>query len=79
MKRLVVEYDGRALFDGEIQEFNWTETGNGIKVEGKIRKSAGGAGGGLLEALAAVSKSKTGQRVEQGHADLAADMEDDSE
>ena len=74
MKRLCVVYDGVTLFDGEISEFNWLDSDNGVKVEGRVKpKPAGGAAGGLLDMLTGASKAKTAKMAEQKREEFAAE------
>ena len=58
MKHLTIVYGDMTLFDGEVAEFTWTDTGSGVRVEGKVR------GSGLGELLTGLSKQSTTARVE---------------
>lgn len=75
MKRLTISYNGAVLFDADVAEFIWSDVSNGVKVEGKIRKTANGGGvGGLLEQLAGASKNKTQRMVEEKRAELDSEV-----
>lgn len=52
MKHLRITYGDLTLFDGDVEEINWTENANGVAVTGKTGRPAA-SGGGLLELLAA--------------------------
>ena len=75
MKRLTISYNGATLFDADVAEFLWSDVSNGVKVEGKIRKTSSGGGvGGLLEQLAGASKSKTQRMVEDKRTELESEV-----
>lgn len=59
-KHLRVEYNGITLFDGEVDEVNWTDGSTGVTVNGRIRRpgSSGSAAGGFLDMLAAAAGKK---------------------
>lgn len=63
MKHLKVEYNGIVLFDGDVEEVNWSDSTNGVTVTGKVR--SGGGGGGLLDILTAASRRSTEQKREE--------------
>lgn len=71
MKKLVITYGDMTLYDGDVAELTWQESGSGVKVEGRVRAAA--KGGGILEALgsglASASKAKTERMVEEKTAD----------
>lgn len=56
MKRLIITYNGTALFDGDIEELVFTDNDSGVKVEGRLKRAQ--AGGGLLDILAQAAKPK---------------------
>lgn len=68
MKRLKIDYDGVTLFDCDVAELTWTDSANGVRVEGKTRSGGGGAGAGIINMLTAVSKAKTNQTADQHRA-----------
>lgn len=72
MKHLKVEYNNIVLFDGEVDEVNWSDSPNGVTVTGKVRGSGGG-GGGLLDILTAASRRSTESMANQKKAELAAE------
>ena len=71
MKHLTITYTTeqgeQTLFDSDIQELVWSDTPNGVKVEGRVKASAkpGGAGGGLLDMLTNMSKASTANKANQ--------------
>jgi len=82
MKHLRVEYNGIVLFDGGVDEVNWSDGPNGISVNGKFGKSAsagGGVAGGLMDLLTAASKKQTEAKIEEKKASLLVDSKDQEE
>lgn len=74
MKKLTIIYDDRTIFDGDVAEFNWNETANGVKVEGKIRKTANGGGAEqIVKMLSGMSKNKTQKMVEEKQAEYQSE------
>ena len=70
MKHLTITYTTeqgeQTLFDSDIQELVWSDTPNGVKVEGRVKAAPkGGAGGGLLDMLTSMSKAKTDAKREE--------------
>lgn len=63
MKHLTIIYDAGSgpsmLFDSEIEELVFTDSGNGCKVEGRITAVKGGQGAGLLDLISKASKAST--------------------
>jgi hypothetical protein len=55
------------LFDSEIAELVWSDSPNGVKVEGRVKpgKTGGGAGGGLLDMITSMSKAKTEAKIQE--------------
>jgi hypothetical protein len=81
MKHLRVEYNGIVLFDGGVDEVNWSDGPGGISVTGKFGKAAGGGGvaGGLMDLLTAASKKQTEAKIEEKRASLLVDSSDQEE
>lgn len=75
MKHLKVEYNNIVLFDGEVEEVNWSDGPTGVTVTGKVRVAAGAAGngGGFLDFLTAASRRQTESVAAQKKAELAAE------
>lgn len=69
MKHLTVIYDPGTgptmLFDGDIAELVVTDNDDGIKVEGRLQKKAGGQGAGLLDLISKASKASTQKTIDQ--------------
>lgn len=69
MKHLTVIYDAGSgpsmLFDADIEELVFTDSANGCKVEGRITKTGGGQGAGLLDLLSKASKASTQKTIEK--------------
>lgn len=72
MKHLKIEYNNIVLFDGDVDEVNWSDGPNGVTVTGKI-KGSGGAGGGFLDLLTAASRRQNESVIAQKRAELAAE------
>lgn len=66
MKRLTVTYNGLTLVDDDVTDFNLSESGEGVKVEGRFkvadRPAASGSAGSLLSALAGASKAAAAKK-----------------
>lgn len=66
VKHLTIIYDAGSgpsmLFDADIAELVFTDSANGCKVEGRITKSSGGQGAGLLDLLSKASKKPIEKR-----------------
>jgi hypothetical protein len=83
MKRLTITYDNTVLFDGEIEELGWQDSPIQVSVIGKLKRqssptasgASGGAGGGLMDLLAGVSKSRTAEVVKERKRQLAAEAD----
>lgn len=76
LKHLTITYNDHTLFDGEIAELIWSDTANGIKVEGRLRTKPAnnnGGGGGLMDMLASLSKQKTAEVAAEKRADYEAE------
>ena len=83
MKHLKIEYgtgDGSTvvLFDADVEEVQWTDSPNGVSVQGKFKRgSSVGSGGsnfsasGFFEKLATASRNRTAEMVEAGTAAVA--------
>lgn len=61
-KHLRVEYNGIVLFDGHVDEVNWTDSASGVTVNGRVRKPGQSAGGNFLDLLAAAAKKPAAQQ-----------------
>lgn len=76
MKHLKIIYNEQTLYDGEVAEFSWAESDNGVRVEGRNKaakpKPAQG-GGGILDMLTGMSKQKTADMIEDKKAVLEAE------
>lgn len=71
MKHVKVEYrtapdaEPVVLFDGDVDEVQWSDGPGGFSVSGKMRKQSGGGAGGFLEKLAASRKAQTAEMVSE--------------
>lgn len=68
MKHLTITYDNHTLFDADIDELVWVDNDSGVKVEGRLKKTAAptsGLGAGLLDMLTQASKAKTQQLADE--------------
>ena len=80
-KRLLIQWDGKTLHDGEVDEIVWSDSDSGVSVQGKVRRVAGAkrtpGGGGILEALASARKQQTAKEIEERRAAAQAEVETD--
>lgn len=62
MKHLTIIYNPGSgpvqLFDGPVEELVWSDSANGVRVEGKL-KAATRSSAGLVDFISAASKHKT--------------------
>lgn len=87
MKKLRIEFGDKVIWDGEIDEFNWSESDSGIKVEGRLkRRGTAGTGNGFLDLLASAQRRQTNSVVAQRKNELevekqswVADLKPDTE
>jgi hypothetical protein len=70
LKNLTIVYDGKTLYDADVDEIVWTDSPYGVSVQGKI-KPAKGSGKGLLDLITETQRTRTGER----RAELAANTE----
>ena len=76
MKHLTIIYNEQTLYDGEIAELIWSDTANGVKVEGRTAVARASSGGpGLLDMLTSMSKQKTANVVAEKRAEFEAEQE----
>lgn len=73
MKRLLVSYGDHVLFDADVAELNWSDTDNGVKVEGKIRKSSSGGADGLMGVLTGLSKGASKRMADEKRAEYVGE------
>ena len=82
MKHLKIIYTteqgDQTLFDSEIQELVWSDTANGVKVEGRTRPGKPANAGGFLEMLSGLSKAKTEQMVAEKREELEPELVEES-
>ena len=78
-KRLLIQWDGKTLHDGEVDEIVWSNSDSGVSVQGKVRRAAGvkRTGGGILEALTSARKQQTAKEIEERRAAAQAEVETD--
>lgn len=64
MKHLLIKVDDNVMFEGEVTEFQWTETSSAVTAKGVLRRQAGGGSGkAILDALAAAAKQRPAEPV----------------
>lgn len=74
MKHLRIECDNVVLFDSDVVEISWSDTGDQVTVTGKTQRSAGTSK--LVQMLSEAVKKQTEQTdamVEDRKAELAAE------
>ena len=61
MRHLTITYNDVTIFDGEVNEFTWSDSDGGIVVKGGVKRvaPAGGGLGGLLGAMAGARRQQT--------------------
>jgi len=64
VKNLLIKLDETVLFDGEVAEFQWSESDSAVAAKGALRRQPGGGGKGLLDALAAAAKAKPAAKTD---------------
>lgn len=69
MKHLTVIYNPGTgplqLFDGQVEGLVFTDTVQGIKIEGLLKKPAGGQGGTIFDLITKASKASTQKMVDE--------------
>lgn len=70
MKHLTVIYNPGSgplqLFDGQVEGLVFTDTADGIKVEGRLKKTpSGGQGGTIFDLITKASKASTQKLAEE--------------
>lgn len=78
VKHLTVIYNGGSgplqLFDGAVEGLTFTDTANGIKIEGHLKKAAsGGQGGTFFDLITKASKANTQKLADEKRAEIASD------
>lgn len=73
MKKLTITYGDTQLFDGEVEEFNWSENPNGVKAEGRITAGRPNGGGGFMDMLSGFSRARTEQVADTKREELKAE------
>jgi len=70
MKHLEILYDGHTLFDGDVEELQWSDSSDGVQVVGKYQRQQN-----FLEKLAAQQQQKmaAAQQQKNGMVQLEAD------
>lgn len=74
MKHLRIECDNVVLFDADVVEISWSDTGDQVTVTGKTQRSAGTSK--LVQMLSEAVRKQTEQTdamVEDRKAELAAE------
>lgn len=60
MRHLTITYNDVTIFDGQVDEFTWSDSDGGILVKGGVKRApAGGGLGGLLGAMAGARRQQT--------------------
>lgn len=52
------------LYDGPVEELVLTDGANSIKVEGRLKKAAGGQGGTIFDLIGKASKANTQKMID---------------
>lgn len=71
MKRVTITYGDQTLCEADdVEQFSFTETGDGVQVAVKFRKQkparhSTGGGGGLMDLLSAASKARAKTEIEE--------------
>ena len=77
MKHLTIIYNGGSgpmqLFDGPVEELLLTDSAAGIRVEGRLKKPAGGQGGTIFDLITKASKANTQKTADEKRAEIASD------
>ncbi len=77
MKHLTIIYNPGTgpmqLYDGAVEELTFTDSVTGIKVEGRLKKPAGGQGGTIFDLITKASKANTQKLADEKRAEIASD------
>lgn len=73
MKRLTIIYNDATLFDADVAELVWSDIANGVKVEGKIKRSTSGGAEGLMGVLTGLSKGASKKMADEKRAEYAGE------
>lgn len=77
MKHLTVIYNPGTgpmqLYDGQVEGLVFTDTAQGIKIEGLLKKPAGGQGGTIFDLITKASKASTQKIADEKRAEIASD------
>ena len=58
MKHLLIKLGDTVMFDGEVVDFQWNESGSTVAAKASTRRQPTGGGGALLDLLAGAAKSR---------------------
>lgn len=77
MKHLTIIYNPGTgpmqLYDGPVEGLTFTDTAEGITVQGKLKKPAGGQGGTIFDLITKASQAKTQKIADEKRAEIASD------
>ena len=77
MKHLTIIYNPGTgplqLFDGAVEGLVFTDTADGIKIEGRLKKAAAGQGGTIFDLITKASQAKTQKLADEKRAESVSD------
>lgn len=74
MKHLKIVCDEKVMFDGDVDEWSFTESDAGVKIEGRLKR-AGAGGQSILDLIAAASKQRSEEKKQELAAATVADAD----
>lgn len=72
MKNLKIVYNGMVLFDGDVEEFQWSDSASGVTATGKAKRS-NGSNGNFFDMLVGARKQQTENIMSDRRAELNAE------
>ncbi len=82
MKHLKIVYGEAVLWDGPVGSLEWSDSENGVKVEGRLKakpvNGGAGRGGGILDMLSKASKANGAGGVAKRNTGIVETVEPES-
>lgn len=72
MKNLKIVYNGMVLFDGDVEEFQWSDSDSTVTATGKSKR-ANGSSGNFFDMLVGARKQQTENLMSERRAEIASE------